>query len=120
MKRVLLVLLFASVAWGDDRKLSPELKGRHSGDSIDVIVQFKVTPAQKHKDSISLHGGSVKQHLGPVKGFLVSVPASRVAQLSNDPDVVYISPDRPLTSKLNNAAAGVLANYAWSLGWDGA
>jgi serine protease AprX len=42
-----------------------------------------------------------------------------VRPLSNDPDVAYVSPDRPITNQMNNAAVGVLANYAWNLGLDG-
>lgn len=86
---------------------------------MDVIVQFRVPPAPKHKDMVVAHGGLVKQHLGPVKGLLVTLPASRVRGLSNDPDVVYVSPDRPIANQMNNAAVGVLANYAWNLGFDG-
>jgi len=113
------VLLLGSLVWGNDHKLSPDLKGRNSAGALDVIVQFKVTPAQKHRDRIAAHGGLVKQHLNTVKGLLVSLPASRLQLLSNDPDVAYVSPDRPVTRQMNNAAVGVLANYAWSLGLDG-
>jgi len=113
------VLLLASLAWGNDQKLAPELKGRQPANSVDVIVQYKITPAKKHRDTIAAHGGLVKQHLGNVKGLLVTLPAWRVAELSNDPDVAYISPDRPVTRQMNNAAVGVLANYAWSIGLDG-
>jgi serine protease AprX len=113
------VLLLGSLVWGNDHKLSPDLKGRHSGDAVDVIVQFKVAPAQKHRDRITAHGGLVKQHLSTVKGLLVRLPASRLQSLSNDPDVAYVSPDRPISKQMNNAALGVLANYAWSLGYDG-
>jgi len=113
------VFLLASIAWGNDRKLAPELKGRQSANSVDVIVQYKITPAQKHRDKVFAHGGLVKQHLKNVKGLLVALPASRVAELSNDPDVAYVSPDRPITRQMNNAAVGVLANYAWNLGLDG-
>ena len=116
---LLSVTLFGSLAWGNDHKLSPELKGRHSGDAVDVIIQFKVVPGQKHRDRIAAHGGFVKQHFLTVKGFLVTLPASRVQALSNDPDIAYISPDRPITKQMNNAAVAVLANYAWNLGLDG-
>jgi hypothetical protein len=51
--------------------------------------------------------------------LLVSVAPSRLAELSHDPDVAYVSPDRPISKQMNNAAVGVLANYAWSLGYDG-
>jgi len=118
-KVMFLVVLTASLVWGDDHKLSPELKGRHSTNSVNVIVQFKTAPTTQHETRVSRHGGWVKQHLGPAKGLLVSVPTSRLAELSNDPDVAYISPDRPISKQMNNAAVGVLANYAWSLGYDG-
>src|SRR5215472_1775172 len=116
---LLSLLLLLGTSWADDRKLSPELKGLHSADSMDVIVQFKVTPAQKHRDRIAAHGGLVKQHLHTVKGLLVNVPAWRVKQLSDDPDIAYVSPDRPVTRQMNNSAVAVLANYAWNLGLDG-
>ena len=84
-----------------------------------MIVQFKIAPTQKHLDRIDAHGGIVKQPLKSVKGLLVSVPASRLRNLSNDPDIAYVSPDRPIIRQMNNAAVGVLANYAWNLGLDG-
>ena len=114
-----LLFLVGTLAWGNDHKISPELKGRHSHGPVDVIVQFKVAPAGKHRDRIASHGGVVKQHLHTVKGLLVTLPASRAEALSNDPDVAYVSPDRPVTRQMNNAAVAVLANYAWNLGLDG-
>src|SRR5581483_5806769 len=97
------VLLLGSVVWGNDHKLSPDLKGRHSAGAVDVIVQFKVAPAQKHRDRIAAHGGLVKQHLSTVKALLVSLPASRLQSLSNDPDIAYVSPDRRISKQMNNA-----------------
>ena len=98
---------------------TPELKGKHSGGAVHVIVQFKVAPGQRHCDKIAAHGGLVKQHLAGIKGLLVTLPASGLEALSNDADVAYVSPDRPVTNQMNNAAVGVLANYAWNLGLDG-
>ena len=112
-------VLLTSLLWGNDHKLAPELKGRQSENSVDVIVQYRTVPTKTHRDRIAAHGGLVKQHLKNVKGLLVKLPASRVAELSNDPDVAYVSPDRPITRQMNNAAVGVLANYAWNLGLDG-
>src|ERR1051325_5437909 len=113
------VLLLGSFARGNDHKLSPELKGPQSAGVVDVIVQYKVAPAQKERDRIAAHGGTVKQHFHAVKGLLVSLPAWRLKTLSNDPEVAYVSPDRPIRRQMNNAAVGVLANYAWNLGLDG-
>src|SRR5689334_15771413 len=102
------LLGLGTTAWGDEHKLSPELKGRHTSESIDVIVQYKDSPVQSHRDRVAAHGGVVKQHLRNVKGLLVTLPASRVEELSHDPDVAYISPDRAITRQMNNAAVGVL------------
>ena len=98
------LLLLGSIVWAKDDKLSPDLKVLHSTGPVDVIVQFKVAPAQKDRDRIAAHGGVVKQHLSTVRGLLVSLPVSRLKLLSNDPEVAYVSPDRPIT----NQAAVVL------------
>ncbi len=121
MKRLpfILLLVTAAVCWGGNHKLSPDLRGKHSADPVDVIVQFKAPPNQRTKDKVARHGGLIKQDLEPVNGVLASLPESRATELANDPDVAYVSPDRPVVSKMNNAAVAVLANYAWSLGFDG-
>jgi hypothetical protein len=95
------LLCSGTSALGKDRKLSPELKGRHSSDALDVIIQYKVKPAQKHCDRIVAQSGMVKRHLRAVKGLLATVPASRLRELSNDPDVVCVSPDRPVTRQMS-------------------
>src|SRR5207245_6517521 len=56
---------------------------------------------------------------GLIDGGLYSVPENRLEHLSKNPNVLYISQDRPLTSLLNNTALAVNANIAWSQGWDG-
>src|SRR6185437_10514706 len=63
-KVMFVLVLTASLVWGDDHKLSPELKGRRSKNPIDVIVQFKAMPTMRHETRVSRHGGWVKQHLG--------------------------------------------------------
>jgi hypothetical protein len=86
-KVMFVLVLTASLVWGDDHKLSPELKGRRTKNPIDVIVQFRTAPTLQHENRVSRHGALVKQHLRPVKGLLVSVAPSRLAELSNDPDL---------------------------------
>src|SRR5207253_10324488 len=56
---------------------------------------------------------------GLINGGLYSVPANRLEHLSRNPNISYISQDRPLASLLNNTAPAVNANIAWSQGWDG-
>src|SRR4029077_4956620 len=121
-KRTLIVLvtLLSSLAWSKDRKLAPEVKADHSTELVNVIVQFKHSPGEQHKGKIRANGGMVDSDLPLVRALSIKVPANRLHNLANDPEVAYISPDRPLHSNLNNTAGAVNANYAWQLGYDGA
>jgi serine protease AprX len=47
------------------------------------------------------------------------VPASKLKDLADDPDVAYISPDRVVRGTLDYAEAAVNANIALNYGWDG-
>ena len=114
---LLLVTLLPVAAFAGQGKLSPDL--RDSNDDVEVIVQYKVQPQQKHRDKLAAHGGQVKDSLDLVKGVVAHVPAKKLADLDDDPDVAYVSPNRPVRSHLNNATAAVIANYAWNLGLDG-
>ena len=122
MKRNLLILALigcATLSFAKS-KLSSELKGRgHDTSSVKVIVQFKHKPGASHQNEISSRGGSIKGDLSLINSLQATVPASKLAELANDAEVEYISPDRPLGNTLNNSTGAVLANYAWGLGLDG-
>ena len=45
---------------------------------------------------VASQGGHLKTELGLVKAATYSVPAAALTSLAKDPDVAYISPDRPL------------------------
>ncbi len=124
--RVLLsifVLLFAaglSLAGGNKHKLSKDLdalkRGPH-GTTVDVIVQYKVTPTDAQHLRVQGRGGVLRTKLDAIKGAHYSVPVESLDALANDPDVAYISPNRPLsgtsTSKLDYAPETVNAPVAW-------
>lgn len=116
---VVLVTLVSSLGWGKDHKLATDLRTDASKDLVSVIVQFNRTPGETHKNKIRSKGGTVDSDLSFVKAVAGKIPKNRLQELANDPDVAYISPDRPLHSHLNNTAGAVNANYAWQLGLDG-
>ena len=121
MKQVVfgLIVLCATIpTFGKSSKLSSELKDRHDLTSVDVLVQFKSGQAN-NADKVARHGGKVKGRLPFIKTMRASVPAARMAELANEPQVAFISPNRQLRTSLNNVSAAVLANYAWGLGLDG-
>src|SRR2546425_1328087 len=121
---VLITLLAAglSLANGKKHKLSNDLdalKGGYNGTTVDVIIQFKQTPTGAHHQKVQNKGGVLKRNLDVIKGAHYSVPVESLDALADDPDVVYISPDRRLSGSLDNTAAAVNAKAAWQAGWDG-
>ncbi len=97
-----------------DNKIAKDLVA-HPGTNVDVIVQFKTPPTSTHHQKVASHGGSFKADLGrAIKGALYSMPSAAVADLAQDPDVVFIAPDRRVKGTMNYTAAAVNAAMAWS------
>src|SRR6266849_1530934 len=119
----LITLLAAGLSLADGKhKLSRDLdalKGSHNGASVDVIIQFNQTPTDAHHQKVQNKGGVLKTKLDFIKGAHYSVPVESLDSLADDPDVVYISPDRRLSGALDQTAAAVNAQAAWQAGWDG-
>src|SRR5712691_2699138 len=119
----LIILLAAGLSLADGKhKLSKDLealKGGNSGATVDVIIQFNQTPIDAHHQKVQNKGGVLKTKLDVIKGAHYSVPVESLDALADDPDVAYISPDRPLKDLLDNTAAAVNAKAAWQSGFDG-
>jgi serine protease AprX len=121
------LLLTASLAFAGSRKMSKEFDGNKLSGQVDVIVQFNHVPTAKHHQMVANHGGKLKRQLGRFKGAAYTMPASMVAGLANDPEVRYISPDRPVHGASTESNQPVLdyhnetinAPAAWALGLDG-
>jgi serine protease AprX len=119
-----LFLISVQIARADNSKISPDLLPllQQPSNSIKVIVQYNSQPSG---------GGGL---LGPVFNLLDGlvnivfslIPAvaeilhpADVISLSNQPNVAYISLDRPLAASLDYSAGAVNAPAAWSAGLDG-
>jgi len=132
VKKFVLLLLIVSVtmAYADDSKLSPELRGNQSPQQVRVIVQY-APGAQVNcssllglvdclvNDIVKL-GGTILAPLPLVNGVVALLDGPGILSLSNNSNVVYISTDRPLTPTLSNAAPAVNAFAAWQSGYSGA
>jgi serine protease AprX len=81
---------------GQHGKIARELAGNQSSNQVDVIVQFTQTPTARHHQKVMDLGGRINRNLGHFKGGAYRLPASMVERLAKDPEVTYISPDRPL------------------------
>jgi len=110
-KRHLAVILpalvgVASLCFGQSVKLAPDLAGRDPEALLNVIVQYKQQPQQRHIDAVLGRGGRYLRKLNVVKGAVYSIAAKELAGLANDPDVAYISPDRTV-----KAASSLQSDY---------
>src|SRR5258708_16047118 len=120
----LITLLASGSSLADTKKpkfsddLNAARSGKH-GTTVDVIIQFSQTPTDAHHQKVQNKGGVLKTKLDFIKGAYYSVPVESLDALVDDPDVIYISPDRRLSGALDNTAAAVNAKAAWQAGWDG-
>src|SRR5882672_2337211 len=95
-----LVVWVATICSGAS-KLAPDLSHQNSHAALDVIVQFTSAPTGRHHEKIQGKGGTLRHDLsGVINGAHYTVPANRIAELSEDPEVAYISPNRPLHAML--------------------
>ncbi len=91
----------ASLCFGQHRKLSTDFEGRDPETPVNVIIQYKHTPQQGHIDAVLRRGGRHLRTLGLLNGEVYSVAPKALADLANEPDVAYISPDRTVTGLSN-------------------
>ncbi len=97
---VVLVALItaASLCYAQRPKLSPDLESRDPEALVNVIVQYNQPPRQSHIDAVVRQGGRHLRTLNVVNGAVFSIAAKSLADLANDPDVKYISPDRTVNA----------------------
>src|ERR1700751_244809 len=132
MKKLVLLVLIVSVtvAYADDSKLSPELRGNQSSQQVRVIVQYAPGTQVNCSGLLGLVGcmvndivklgGTILSQLPLVNGVVAWRDVPEITNLSNNANVVYISTDRPLAPTLSNAAPAVNAFAAWQSGYTGA
>ena len=113
------LLLSTGFAFAGSPKIAKDLEQRDPASTVDVIVQFARIPTETHHKKVTDRGGQLKTALGIVKGGHYSIQAGKLADLANDPEVLYISPDRKVRGALDYAASTVGADLAYKNGWDG-
>src|SRR4051794_7990894 len=77
-------------------KMSRDLEQKNASDMVDVIVQFKQAPSAFHHQKVLGRGGALHRSLDLVNSGAYRMRAGSVKDLADDPDVAYISPDRPI------------------------
>jgi serine protease AprX len=106
-------------------KFSADLQSRFgSGNLVTVIVQYRQMPTDAYLNTARSHGASVHFRHQAIRAVTMRVPASMLTELENDPNVAYVTPDRPVSMSSNPAteefATAVQADIAASqYGLDG-
>src|ERR1700675_2359193 len=112
----LLVLSAMPSYAGPTAKFSKDLQQRATGANsmVTVIVQFRQMPNGSSLKTMQLGGAAIKSNLHTIRAVTMRVPVSMLARLAQDPNVAYITPDRPvsLTATNEDYATAVEAGVA--------
>src|SRR5580700_11244732 len=107
-------------------KFSADLQQRAGGgnDLVTVIVQYRQMPNSSSLKAMQLQGAAIRYQHHSIHAVTMRVPASMLAQLANDPNVAYVTPDRQQSMTSNPAteefATAVEADVAAAqYGFDG-
>jgi serine protease AprX len=98
------------------RKLSADLM-KPTADSngmVSVIVQHRQMPTMAHLQAMQGRGATIKTQFHTIRAVAMRVPVSMLAELENDPNVAYVTPDR--NQKM--ASNPVTEEYATAIGAD--
>src|SRR2546430_13554688 len=92
------VILLSATMYGQriNHKLAEELRGVTPDATLDVIVQYRQTPAETNHRKVHAGGGQLKRNLDVIRAAHYTISARQLESLSQDPDVEFVSPDRPL------------------------
>src|ERR1700730_12276863 len=64
---------------------------------VTVIVQYRQMPNRASLRATQSHGATIKAQHHRIHAVTMRVPASMLAKLAADPNVAYITPDRPVS-----------------------
>lgn len=84
---------------------APDLVRPGAGETVDVIVQYANAPQAAHYRKLAGHHARVKANFTELSLDHISVTPEALADLEGDPNVVAISPDRPVQAVLDHVAA---------------
>ena len=84
-------------------KFSTDLhRGTDANGMVTVIVQHRQMPNSTHLKGMQGRGATIKSQLHTIRAVTMRVPVSMLAELAKDPNVAYITPDRPVQLTASN------------------
>ena len=118
--KILSCAVLSTLAYAAHPKISHDLDEVDRNSAVNVIVQFVQTPGEFEHNKVISRRGTFRRDLGLVKGGAYSIPAIMLEDLASDPQVAFISPDRPVQGTLDSTTAAVNAAAAWNSNLTGA
>jgi serine protease AprX len=117
---------FAAGSSSPASKISPDLANSSSRTAQPVIIQYYNPPSPVETGLLGLVGGLLKTVLGSINAVVANVLPSQLNLLAADPNVKYISLDRPLGARgAGNITTAefttepINAPAVWQLGYKG-
>ena len=104
-------------------KFSADLNDHVGQDGmVTVIVQHRQMPSSAHLKGMQSRGATIRSKFNSIRAVTMNVPASMVEELANDPNVLYITPDRvqkmtanPTTEEFATAVQADVAASTYAL-----
>jgi serine protease AprX len=112
------LLVLCGMCYGRSPKVAPDLTS-DTGGPVDVIVQFSSRSFEDQKDRMKRKGGRLKGEFRSLDTAVFEVDEATAASLADDPEVLYVSPDRPVYGALDYANPATGGTIARSYNWDG-
>jgi len=113
--------LLAGTLYADRHKFSKDLADKlgQADADVDVIVQYQQDPSDSDLAKLPAKKARVKEHWKRIRAVSVTAPASALDGLSDDANVVYVTPDREVRAQFDYSEQTINAPYAWQTGLDG-
>jgi serine protease AprX len=86
---------FQQPADGSDSAVGSGLND--GSDMVTVIVQYRQSPTNSHLQSMRDGGATIRSQFQSIRAVTMHVPVSMLAVLAANPNVAYITPDRPVS-----------------------
>ncbi|MBZ5593384.1 MAG: S8 family peptidase [Acidobacteriia bacterium] len=112
--------LLAGTLYADRHKISKDLADKLGQDGdVDVIVQYQQDPSDADLAKLAVKKARLKDHWKRFRAASLTAPGSALDALSDDANVVYVSPDREVRAQFDYSEQAINAPYAWQIGLDG-
>ena len=86
-------------AFAQNPKISRDLATADPSSTVPVIIQYAQDPGANEDAAVANVGGNVRFHMHTIHSHAVLVPQYKLAQLASNPNVTYISLDRPVQAR---------------------